>query len=176
MGWVAGLVFEAVRAGGALLATEMGLNMANQVDPVTRTSQPLLSHLFQAMALVLFFAAGGHGLVLGALVRSFEAVPPGTFTPRPALALALVSCTGDLMEAALRIAGPVFVLLVALSVCVAFLAKVAPALNILEASYPVRILGTLVLLVLFLPAMMRAFDDLLAAAGRRLIEVAEGCG
>lgn len=176
LGWVAGLAFDAVRTGGALIATEMGLNMANQVDPVTRASQPLLSHLFQAIALVLFFGAGGHGMVLGAVLRSFESVPPGRFVPGPATADAVLSFTGTMMAAGLRFAGPTFLLLVVLTVCIGFLAKVAPALNILEASYPVRILGALALLATFLPWMMDVFDGLLETAGLAMNAVVEGSG
>ena len=73
LGWLAGLLFECVKVAGSLISTEMGMHMANQLDPNTNTQVPVISFLFQNLALVLFFASGGHGDVIGAFVRSFEA-------------------------------------------------------------------------------------------------------
>lgn len=171
IGWVAGFVFDATRIAGSLLATEMGLNIANQIDPVSRASIPMLSHFFQSIAFVVFFASDGHGDVLRSLVSSYETLPPGTFTPDLAVAEALMEATGGLMLASLRIAGPAFILMVLLTVLVSLLSKVAPSLNILDASYPVRILGALTVLVIFLPTMMRAFDTMLQDSGLTLSRV-----
>ena len=82
-GWMASLVFEAARIAGALIATEMGLNMSNQVDPISGLSQPLLSQLFISLVAILFFMSGGHELVIASLVHSFETVKPGTFMLGP---------------------------------------------------------------------------------------------
>lgn len=173
-GWIASLVFEAARMAGALVATEMGLNLSNQVDPVTGLSQPLLSQLFMSLAALLFFLSGGHALVLTALVASFDGVKPGTFALGPELFEPLLGFTLAMIGAGVKMAAPVFVLLIVVTVCVGFLAKVAPQLHILEASWPVRIASGLLLMVLFLPQMLETFEGVLQAMGVRLHEVAAG--
>ena len=62
-----------------------------------RHSVPLLAFLFQNLALVLFFAVGGHGLVLGALIGSFEAFPVGEFPPTERWAPFLLSWSGQVL-------------------------------------------------------------------------------
>ena len=174
LGWVASLVFEAARITGALIATEMGLNVANQVDPITGLSQPLLSHLFMSIAGILFFAAGGHEVILSALISSFESVRPGTFSLTPDMFEAMLAFTLAMIGAGVKMAAPVFIVLIIVTICVGFLAKVAPQLHILEASWPIRIASGLILMVLFLPQIMAAFDRALDTMGVSLHHLAAG--
>ncbi|MAG56838.1 MAG: hypothetical protein CMJ83_11145 [Planctomycetes bacterium] len=174
LGWMAGLVFETARMAGALIATEMGLNLANQVDPVTGMSQPLMSQLFMSLAALMFFISDGHEIVLSALIGSFDGVPPGSFSLGPELLDPLLAYTVGMIGAGVKMAAPVFILLIVITVCVGFLAKVAPQLHILEASWPIRILSALVLTVLFLPNIMGSFDSVMDAMGVNLHRLAAG--
>ena len=173
-GWIAGLVFEAARIAGALIATEMGLNLSNQIDPITGLSQPLLSQLFMSLGALIFFISGGHALVLTALVSSFDGVQPGSFSLGPEMFEPLLGFTLAMIGAGVKMAAPVFILLIIVTVCVGFLAKVAPQLHILEASWPLRIASGLVLMILFLPQMLETFDGVLQFMGVRLHEMAAG--
>ena len=141
------------------------MHMANQLDPNTNTQVPVISFLFQNLALVLFFASGGHGEVIGAFVRSFDVYPPGSLPETAVLLSAVLSFAAMVVTVGLKIAAPVFLLLVVVSVCVGFLAKMAPTLHILEASFPIRIMAALFLMVLFLPSMMSAFDEAASGSG-----------
>lgn len=174
LGWLAGLILEAVGVAGGLIATEMGIHMANQVDPNTRTQLPITAFLFRNMGIILFFAAGGHHLVLRAFSHSFDAWPPGSMPPPDVLMPALLDFSGLVLTGALKVAAPVFFVLVVVTVCVGILAKMAPQLHVLEASFPIRILSGMLLLVIFLPSMMDAFDDLLESTGTGLFRLVGG--
>lgn len=174
LGWMASLVFEAARIAGSLIATEMGLNVANQVDPITGLSQPLLSQVFMSIGGILFFAAGGHEMVLSALVSSFDGVPVGTFSLDDAMFEQMLAFTLTMIGAGVKMAAPVFIVLVIVTISVGFLAKVAPQLHILEASWPIRIASGLLLMILFLPQIMQAFDVALDQLGVTLHHMAGG--
>ena len=173
-GWMASLVFEAARIAGALIATEMGLNMSNQVDPISGLSQPLLSQLFISLVAILFFMSGGHELVIASLVQSFDTVKPGTFMLGPEMFEPLLGFTLAMIGAGVRMPAPVFVLLIVVTVCVGYLAKVAPQLHVLEASWPIRIAAGLILMILFLPEMLATFDGALELMGVNLQAMAAG--
>ena len=174
LGWVASLVFGVATIAGSIIATEMGINLADQVDPTTRHNVPILSHLLGTMAVILFFTAGGHEMVVGAFMRSFAAYPVGSLPDPQALGGFLVDFTGAMVVAGIRLAAPVFLVMVIVTVTVGFLAKVAPQLHVLEASYPIRIVAALILLVLFLPKMVYSFDDLFQKMGGGLMDLASG--
>jgi flagellar biosynthetic protein FliR len=174
LGWLAGIMFEAVKFAGSIISIEMGMHMANQIDPNTNTQLPVIGFLFQNIAIVLFFVSGGHQIVLNAFMKTFDLYPPGALPETGVLLATLLSFASLVISAGLKIAAPVFLLLVVVTVCVGFLAKMAPTLHILEASFPIRILVGFTLLVMFLPAMMAGFDDVMHEVGRGLLDLAEG--
>ena len=174
MGWMAAMMFEAVKFAGSIISIEMGMHMANQIDPNTNTQLPVIGFLFQNLAIVLFFMSGGHGIILSAFMKSFDHYPPGTLPDTAVLMPSLLSFASIVITAGLRIAAPVFLLLVIVTVCVGFLAKMAPTLHILEASFPIRIMVALVLMVMFLPAMMAGFDETMHSVGDGLMALVEG--
>ena len=67
-----------------------------------------------------------------------------------------------------------FIVLVIVTISVGFLAKVAPQLHILEASWPIRIASGLTLMILFLPQIMSAFETALDTMGVNLHQMATG--
>ncbi len=174
LGFTMSLVFEAVRTAGGLVASEMGLNMASQLDPMTKASQTPVANLWQSLSFVLFFCAGGHKLVLAALLHSYEHVPPGSFVFTESLIDGLMAFSSDMVTAAFRMAGPALLILMIVTACIALLAKVAPALHVLEASYPIRLLAGFGLMFLFLPDFSTSFGVFLDRAGEQLMTFAGG--
>ena len=89
------------------------------------------------------FAA--HHALLGAIVRSFEGIPPGRFAVDDRLAASLAGFGAGVIEASIRLSAPVFAALVLLSVMIGLMSKVAPQWHILDTSYSIRTGGGLLL-------------------------------
>lgn len=159
MGWTARLVLDVCKLAGVLISHEMGLNLANQLDPAGGGTTPLIGHLYDSAALVLFFALGAHRDVVEATFRSFRAAPPGKAPDLERLTPALLGFAGGLLEAALRLAAPVFFALILVSVLLALFAKVAPQWHLLEAAYPLRAGVALVLIGLCAPLLAPAVHE-----------------
>ncbi|MCP4413102.1 MAG: flagellar biosynthetic protein FliR, partial [Gammaproteobacteria bacterium] len=75
IGYVATLAFAAFVMGGGLISTEMGLTMAELVDPLSGDRVSPIAQLLQIVALILFFAINGHHWLINALVLSYKTVP-----------------------------------------------------------------------------------------------------
>ena len=60
---------------GELVGHASGLSIAELLDPGLEDNLPLLSRMLYLMALAVFLAIGGHRLVLGGLLDTFQAVP-----------------------------------------------------------------------------------------------------
>jgi flagellar biosynthesis protein FliR len=138
LGWVSRFWLEVCRLAGGLISQEMGLNLANQIDPINGQPVPLIGYLYEIIAVVLFFAMHAHHALLGAIVRSFESVRPGRFVLDEKLAASLAGFGAGVIESSIRLAAPVFVALVLLSVMVGLMSKVAPQWHMLDTSYPIR--------------------------------------
>ncbi len=151
LGWLGRFWLEVCRMAGGLISNEMGLNTANQIDPTSGQSVPLIGFLYETVGLILFFGMRGHHALLGGLVRSFDGVPPGAFNPDDRVLWAISTFVTGLVETSLRVAAPVFVVLVLTSVMVGFMARVAPQWHVLDSSYSIRIGVALIVIVLTLP-------------------------
>ncbi len=153
IGWMGRFWLEVCHIAGGFIGNEMGLNTANQIDPTSGRSVPLVGFLYETVGLVLFFGMNGHHALLQGLVHTFDGVPPGTFSPDDKLWWALTSFATGLFESSLRVAAPVFIVLVLTSLMVGFMARVAPQWHVLDSSYSIRIGVALIVVVMTLPRL-----------------------
>lgn len=175
LGWVSRFWLEVCRLAGGIISLEMGLSLANQVDPVSGEPVPLIGYLYEVLAVILFFATHAHHALLAAVVRSFETVKPGEFGINERLTASLVGFGSGVIEASLRLAAPVFAALVLLSIMIGLMSKVAPRWHILDTSYPIRVGVGLFLVFASLPFVKPLVDRTFELTNDR-IAVLAGAG
>lgn len=177
LGFLVFLVFAAVQSAGALIDLFGGFTLAQAFDPQSQVNGAQFTRLFQMASLALLFASGGYQLIVGGLVRSFDAVPlvapdgtPGTFA-LGGLAALLVTALSQMFLATLQIAGPLVVVLFLADVGLGLLTRVAPALNAFQMGFPIKIGLTVVFagaLFMALPSVVSSLtgDAVAAITGR----------
>ncbi|WIB79200.1 flagellar biosynthetic protein FliR [Curtobacterium sp. MCPF17_002] len=139
LGFLVYLVFAAVQSAGALIDLFGGFTLAQAFDPQSQVNGAQFTRLFQMASLALLFASGGYQLIVGGLVRSFDAVPlTGTFE-LGGMASLLVTALSQMFLATLQIAGPLVVVLFLADVGLGLLTRVAPALNAFQMGFPIKI-------------------------------------
>ncbi|WP_448062718.1 flagellar biosynthetic protein FliR [Cellulomonas hominis] len=143
LGFLVSLVFSAVQAAGNLIDLFGGFQLAQAFDPMSMTNGAQFARLYQLTMVVLLFVSGGYQLVIGGLVRTFDALPLGAGTDLAALADAATTGMTDMFMASLQIAGPLVVVLFLTDVGLGLLTKVSPALNAFALGFPLKILMTL---------------------------------
>jgi len=151
LGLIAVLVFSAVKFGGRIIERQMGLAMANTFDPLSGERSQPLGMLIEMIFVILFFSANGHYLLLMMISKSYEAFPAGTMPDLSNLLNGIVEAGSVLMIAGLRLAAPMLAAFLVLMVVLAFLARLAPEMNILFVSMPVRVGLGLIMVGIFLP-------------------------
>ena len=77
MGFALQLVFAAFVFAGQIVALTMGLGFASLNDPATGVVVPTVSQFYSIMVTLLFFALGGHLVMIEVLVDSFRTLPVG---------------------------------------------------------------------------------------------------
>jgi len=161
IGYVATLAFGAFVMGGELISAEMGLSMAELIDPLFGDRISPVAQLLQIVALILFFAINGHHWLINALVLSYQTVPVTGFIELGFSMGKILHLFTGLFVAAIKIAAPIMIILGLTVVVSGFLARSTPEINIFLIIFPMKILvGTLLLAVTF-PFITRAIEHFL---------------
>lgn len=169
-GFVAALVFDAVRIAGQLIDNARGQTQAISFAPQTPERVSVTGNYLYQLAIVIFLSVGGHHLFITALVNSYAAIPPQQFPDMgdhlPGLTLGIVRLAADSITLGVLLAFPVIASLLLADMCLALINKAAPQINVFFLGMPIKALAG-VAVVLF---TLQTFAD------RALDEAVEGIG
>lgn len=158
------LLLTAVQIMGQLAGFQMGFAVANVFDPIGGEQVSVLAQFCYLMAMLVFFAVGGHLSFFAALHDSFKAVPPGHWRLTRDLYDQVMSLVTMMFTLSIKIGAPVIGALIFLQVVMGVLAKTVPQMNILVVGFPLTISVGLVFLSLTLtvlvPVLTRLFSGL----------------
>jgi flagellar biosynthetic protein FliR len=161
IGYVATLAFGAFVMGGELISTEIGLSMAQLVDPLFGDNVSPIGQLFQIVGLILFFSINGHHWLINALVLSYKTVPITGYIEMGLSIGRILHLFSGLFVAAIKIAAPIMIILGLTVVVSGFLARSTPEINIFLIIFPMKILVGFLILAISFPFITRAIDYLL---------------
>jgi len=113
-------------------------------------------------------------MLVRGFATSYEGLPVGGNVPTEQLGHVLLTALSMMFLAALQIAGPLVAVLLLADVALALLSKAAPALNIFQLGFPVKIMITLSLLGLTFPLLPPALDTLIEHATRAIVSLKGG--
>ena len=161
IGWAVQLALSALAVGGHMLGQEMGLNMANMVDPLTGQQTPAVASILELFGAMLFFVFGLHRELFILLGTSFETMPAGSVHPA-ALPWARWATHGmsHFFEIGFRIVAPAFVILLMVTLCFGLLMRAVPTVNVFDIGFVLRIFVGLALAALLLPRSMPVIEGL----------------
>ncbi|HBX27228.1 MAG TPA: flagellar biosynthetic protein FliR [Gammaproteobacteria bacterium] len=147
MGFFLQIVTAAVVLAGQAIANSMGLAMATMVDPGIGTV-PLMSQFLLILATLIFLGVGGHILMIGILLRSFETFPVGVAFISGANFAALIEWSAVIFLGGILMALPILVALLLVNIGVGVMTRAAPSLNIFAVGFPVFFLTGYAVLIL----------------------------
>jgi flagellar biosynthetic protein FliR len=172
LGFVTYLLFQAIGAAGNLIDVFGGLSLAPAFDPLGMTMNTVFGKFHQMLATMLLFATGGHLLVLGGLLKTFQFLPLGTAPHVQHPSDILVTAFGMFFTTAVQIALPMVAVLFIADLGLALLTKVAPQLNALNVMFPAKIGLTLLLVGLSFPVLPEAMERLVDLANQATAVIA----
>lgn len=160
MGFVTHLLLAALAAAGSLIDVFGGFSLAQGFDPLAMNGTTVFGKFHQMLATILLFVSGGHLLVIGGLLRTFEFLPLGTTPDWDGAPDVMLTAFGLFFTTAVQIALPMIAVLFLADLGLALLTKVAPQLNAINVMFPVKIGLTLLLVGLSFPVLPLAVDRL----------------
>ncbi|MGI9951202.1 flagellar biosynthetic protein FliR [Moorellaceae bacterium AZ2] len=171
LGYIANLLFAAVRVAGEILDLHMGLAMANLLDPQNAAPSTLLGQFFALLGLLLFLGVDGHHTLLLALRESFRLLPLGGVPFQEVLVENVVGLWSSMFLWALRLVLPVVVVLLVADISLSLVARTVPQLNVFILSFPLKVGLGLLTLIAVLPLLVTAIGNLVAQMERDLIVI-----
>jgi len=158
MGFVTYLLLAAVAAAGSLIDVFGGFSLASGFDPLSMNANTVFGKFHQMLATVLLFVSGGHLMVIGGLLKTFEYLPLGTTPDWGSFPDVLLTAFGLFFTTAVQIALPMIAVLFLADLGLALLTKVAPQMQAMTVMFPVKIGLTLLLVGLSFPVLPHAVD------------------
>lgn len=146
-GLVLTLLNEMLMFAGQIAGMQFSFSLVNLMDPASQIQTPLLGELFQLLGTLVILAAGLDRILLASLVRSFRAVPLGTFVFAQSSALAIVHAASGVFLAALELAAPVLAATLLVEVAISLLGKLSPQLPVMSLTVPLKTLTGFAVLI-----------------------------
>ncbi|MBO3740626.1 flagellar biosynthetic protein FliR [Actinoplanes flavus] len=139
LGFITALFFAALQAAGDLLDLFSGFTLASSYDPFSQSSSSIFGRFYNLVALTLLFASDAHQIILRGFLQSFETLPLDTVFSMETFSQVLIQGIGEMFLAAIQIAGPLIAVLFLADVALGLLNRVAPALNVFQLGFPIKI-------------------------------------
>ena len=173
LGFLVRLFLAAVTLAGQLAGFQMGLAIANVIDPATSDRYTIVAQLFNLMAMFVFLEMDGHLMAVQVLAKSFEWLPPFSAALGGEVFHDLVFSGGkEMFRVALQIGWPISLALLLVYLSMALLSRVAPQINMLMVGFPITISVGLLVILIGIPtltvALERMFQDAFFAVERLL--------
>jgi flagellar biosynthesis protein FliR len=161
------LLAEMLLFAGQIAGFQFSFSLVNLLDPSSSIQTPLLGDLFQLMGTLVVITAGLDRILLASIIRSFRAVPLGSYSLASVTALGLVRAASGIFLAALELAAPLLAATLLVEIAVALLGKISPQLPVMALAVPLKtltgyaiLIGSLALWPHFIAARFAALLDL----------------
>ncbi len=162
IGFNAKFIFESFQFAGRLISTQMGLGIANLVDPDNGQPVTPIGNIYSMMALVFFLTLNGHHFIITALYKSFELVPVHSLSLiAPAAKSKMLLMFNQLFEIGIKLAAPTMATLFLIETCMGIMARIVPRMNIFFVGLPLRLGVGLLIFIASLPVFYTFFTTIL---------------
>ncbi|MFO0750642.1 MAG: flagellar biosynthetic protein FliR [Myxococcota bacterium] len=172
LGLAVRLINSAVQMAGDLVGLSMGLSLATLFDQTAGELPLATGRLFGLVASLMFFAMGGHLVVVAGLFAHLKAYPVGVdHIVLPSLT-ALSQALSDSVETAVILAAPVLVVSLLLNVAMGFVMRLVPSVNLFNIGVGVLMVGGFVALAFESAAMRVSIDRQIEELPERMDDLA----
>ena len=169
VGFSVKLIFAGIQLAGQLAGYQMGLAIANVMDPATSEQVPLLAQFNNLMGLLIFLSINAHYWFIKALTESFRLVPPLNVNFGQSLLEQLIHLSGNMFIIALQVGAPVIAAMLLTSVAFGLIARTVPQMNVFIVAMPLKIGVGLLFIGFSLPYFSAFLKNIFSGLGHNII-------
>ncbi|MCR4955988.1 MAG: flagellar biosynthetic protein FliR [Lachnospiraceae bacterium] len=147
IGYAGNVCNTIMQTAGKFIDMNIGLSMATEYDPLTKTQASVVANMYNYFILLLLIVSNMHHYILRALIDSFEVIPLGqTNFQLDYLLESMTQFMTDTFIISFRIFLPVFAVTMILNTILGILSKVAPQMNMFSIGMQMKLLVGLIVM------------------------------
>lgn len=146
IGFSAFLCTMIVGFSGRIIDMEIGLAMAQQFDPTTKTQTSITGSLYSYLIMLIMLISDMHIFLINAIAESFSLIPVGGIRIGDTLFDSVIGFISDYFIIGFRIALPVFSAMLIMNCVLGIMAKVAPQMNMFSVGIQIKLLTGLLIM------------------------------
>jgi flagellar biosynthetic protein FliR len=159
LGTVARILLNALEIGGMIIAQQIGLASVLVFNPQMATQTSLPGSLMSLAALVLIFSTDLSGMMLRALVDSYNSFPVAPHLPTGDMSDVVARAVAHSFLIGVEIAAPFFIAGLLLFTALGLLARLLPQIQIFFVSMPLQVGLGLAIFASVLPAILHFWGE-----------------
>lgn len=144
IGFATSMLMNGLFIAGQVIDTQMGLGIANVVDPVSEVQIPLIGQLKFLLATLIFLGIGGPYYLIKALVWSYQTIPLGDLSFPYSFGKGLIWLSTKMWAIGLQIGVPAIGTLLLTMLSLGIVAKTVPQMNVFIVGFPLTIMTGLI--------------------------------
>lgn len=168
IGTIVQYLITGIQMAGELIASTGSMQLGDAVDPTTQARTPTLAQLIGLLVSSLFVIAGGHRLVMEALLDSFVAMRPGQVEFHTEMLTFIIEELSHGFAAGIRLAAPVVAALLLVNLLTGIISRTLPGLNLLAIGLNLNAMTVLVFSAMAIGSAGYLFSGQLARTFDRL--------
>jgi len=169
IGFSVKIIFAGIQMAGQLGGYQMGLALANVMDPADSQQIPLLAQFNNLVALLIFLSLNAHYWFIRALTQSYRLVPPFNVHFDGALTEHLIQLAGNMFVVAIQVGAPIIAALLVTSVAFGLVARTVPQMNVFIVAMPLKIGIGLLFLGFSLPYFAAFLKKIFGGLGAHIL-------
>lgn len=175
VGLAADLCNSIILFAGNIMDMNIGLSMAQEYDPMTRSQVTISGQFYNYIVLLLLLVSGLEGYLVRAFVQTYELVPVnGQVFDWDHLLNSAIVFAGQLTSIAFQITLPMFACVMVLNCVLGIMAKVAPQMNMFAVGIQLKVLVGLVSMFLVVVLLPYISDYIFTAMKKMVVLVVQG--
>lgn len=143
LGLLARFLFYAVEMAGSIIATESGLMLSANFNPITASFVSSPGVLLHWMTLILMLTLDLHHWLIIGLQRSYEIIPAGGAKMTEMLLGDVIGRASGMFVIALQMTAPILAASFLVTMVFSLLGRAVPQMNVFNESFPVRTIAGL---------------------------------
>lgn len=169
IGFIARIVTMSTSVAGTTISNQMGLGMAQAIDPSQGIQGALFANFLGVLATTLVFTTDLHHLALAAVHDSYILFAPGAVPGLQDMADTFVTVMSEVFVIGIRISAPFLVFGLVFYLGLGVLSRLMPQIQIFFIAMPASIVMGFVLLSMLLSTMMMVYHEYFAELFSRFL-------
>ena len=169
IGFSARVVFAGIQMAGEMIGFQMGLSMANVIDPMTNQQVSTIAELQYLMAMLVFLIVDAHHIFFSAIIQSYSIVSPLTFHFSGQLMQTIFEFSQEMFVIAVKLGAPLMAVMLFTNVGLGIIARTVPQMNIFIVGFPLQIGIGLIFMGLTAPLLVKMTQTIFAGLELKIL-------